>query len=389
MKRLRIFYASYHSPHPNIPSSNLWYNNLYLPLCDLGHEVIPFEYDLSPFVKGLDPTYPEQRALIEEIRPRLEEALLAQIIRAHKEKPIDVFFSYFYAAYARPEVIREIGSMGICTINWYCNGSFQFHLIQDLAPAYHYCLVPEKFRLDDYRRVGANPIYCQEAANPNIYRPYDVPREYDVTFVGQKYGDRPTYIRYLLDAGINVRVWGWGWQPQGQMTSAIRSKSPKELWWLLTRVEGWSRAIQKAKRLLVPQELEPSIPGSRTGPPLDDDALIKMYSRSKVSLGFSSCGETHRSGQKILQVRLRDFEAPMSGAFYMVEHMEELTEFFEPGKEIVCYYDKADLAEKVKYYLAHEAERERIRLAGMRRARSEHSSQNRFARVFAEIGLAA
>lgn len=113
-----------------------------------------------------------------------------------------------------------------------------------------------------------------------------------------------------------------------------------------------------------------------------------MYSRSRISLGFSSCGETHRSGERVLQVRLRDFEAPMSGAFYMVEYMDELQEFFEDGKEIVCYHDKHDLAEKAKFYLSHDAERERIRWAGHRRAVGEHTWQQRFRRVFREVGLA-
>ena len=113
-----------------------------------------------------------------------------------------------------------------------------------------------------------------------------------------------------------------------------------------------------------------------------------MYSRSKISLGFSVVGDTHQTGASIKQIRLRDFEAPMSGAFYMVENMEELVEFFEIGKEIVCYDDKADLLEKVRYYLAHDSERERIRRAGLLRARRDHSWHERFTAVFKTIGLA-
>jgi len=77
----------------------------------------------------------------------------------------------------------------------------------------------------------------------------------------------------------------------------------------------------------------------------------------------------------------------MSGAFYLVEYMDELEEFFSIGKEIVCYYDKKDLVEKAKYYLRHDAERELIRQAGYRRAIGEHTWQKRFNKVFREIGL--
>ena len=91
--------------------------------------------------------------------------------------------------------------------------------------------------------------------------------------------------------------------------------------------------------------------------------------------------------ERILQVRLRDFEAPMSGAFYLVEQMEELKDFFRIGQEIVCYTDRADLVEKCAYYLAHDEERERIRAAGYVRALQDHTWQRRFNDVFLTAGL--
>ncbi len=383
---MRIFYAADHEP---FPGNNLWHTNLYLPLVDLGHEVIPFDYNLTPHFHNVDPSAPEQRAFISRNQPQLEQELLRQITAAHRTKPIDVFFSYFYSAFCRPKVIRAIRDMGICTVNWYCNASFQFHLVEAIAPAYDYCLVPEKFRLSDYQRIGANPIYCQEAANPNFYRPQPVPQEFDLTFVGQKYGDRPDYVRHLLDSGLDVRVWGMGWQPSApQSGTRTRADALRRLRKLTTR-SGWNAGAHRIAGWLKRghSEVAVQIPPEICGPALDDSAAVSLYSRSKISLGFSSCGDTHRSGQRILQVRLRDFEAPMSGAFYMVEYMDELEEFYDIGHEIVCYRDKYDLAEKAKYYLEHESDRERIREAGHRRAVADHSWQQRLRNVFREIGL--
>jgi spore maturation protein CgeB len=130
-----------------------------------------------------------------------------------------------------------------------------------------------------------------------------------------------------------------------------------------------------------------TLPPDVCGAPLSDAEMILAYSRSKISLGFSSVGETHLDGERITQVRLRDFEAPMCGSFYMVEYMPELEEFFEVGKEIVCYTDPDDLADKCRYYLEHDADRERIRLAGHKRAIKDHSWQKRFETVFQQIGL--
>jgi spore maturation protein CgeB len=251
--------------------------------------------------------------------------------------------------------------------------------------------VPEEFRLDDYRRVGANPLYSQEAANPNVYKPHSLPVEYDVVFVGQRYADRPLYIRRLIDAGVDVRVWGSGWVPRGVRVD------PTELWRGRLRALAspsamrqavaarWRRLADPTPTAVAPAELQ--VPPDRCGPPLSDQELIEMYSRAKIHLGFSTVGATHRTGERIVQVRLRDFEAPMSGAFYMVEYLPELERFFDIGREIVCYQGPEDLVEKVRYFLAHDEERERIRQAGRARALRDHTWQKRFQDAFARMGL--
>ncbi len=396
---MRIFYASDTTPNSSF-QSNLWRNNLYLPLVDLGHDVVEFEYDLRKTFQNLDPADPVQKAFIAKNRPKVTAELLRQIKAAHAEKPVDLFFSYFYDACVLPGAIDEIRAMGIKAVNWYCNGSYQLHLVSEISPRYDWCLVPEKFRLKDYVAMGARPIYCQEAANPNIYRPYDGPVEFDVTFVGQAYGDRPAYIKYLLDQGIDVRVWGYGWQNFNPETR------PDNLMDTLNRVyrigrklmtlQGWQAAGRRLRNVLKapssgceatflnrPTEL----PASMLGGTLSDLDMIRMYSRSKINLGFSSCGETHKTGERILQVRLRDFEVTMSGGFYIVEYMEELEEFFDLGREIVCYTGPEDLAEKIKYYLGHDTEREAIRRAGYERCRRDHTWHKRFEMAFREMGL--
>ena len=77
----------------------------------------------------------------------------------------------------------------------------------------------------------------------------------------------------------------------------------------------------------------------------------------------------------------------MSGGFYMVEYQQELEDFFEVGREIVCYRDRDDLIDLAKYYLTHDTERERIRQAGYARARRDHTWQKRFTEAFRRMGL--
>jgi spore maturation protein CgeB len=259
------------------------------------------------------------------------------------------------------------------TLNWFCNASYQFDLVSDLAPAYAFSLVPEAFRLEDYVRVGARPVYFQEAANPSFYHPVDVPRDLDVAFVGARYGDRSRYLRRLVENGVDVHVWGPGWE------SVLRDESP---------LLGPCRLAREARRRLSPRgRTARFLPCGAGGGTLPDAEMVSVFSRAKISLGFSRVGPSEASATPIHQVRLRDFEATMSGAFYLLEYFEEIEQFFALDKEIVCFSDEGELVEKVRFYLAHDAVREKIRVAGRDRALADHTWQKRFEQLFASLGL--
>lgn len=107
-----------------------------------------------------------------------------------------------------------------------------------------------------------------------------------------------------------------------------------------------------------------------------------------MSLGFSTCGDArYNDRNKIRQIHLRDFEAPMSGACDFVEDQDELREFYDVGREIIGYTSREDLLDKVRFYLSHPHEAERIRRAGHERARRDHTWARRFEQLFQAIGL--
>ncbi len=378
---MRIFYAASHSPNSiALPESDIWRSNLRSALTELGHEVVDFDYNLEPHFQHLDIEKPEDQQFIAQARPRLEAALLDQVSRVHQAGKIDLFFSYFYSACVRPEMIEAIRNLGMTTVNFYCNAIHQFHLVSDIAPAYDYCLVPEQAAISKYVAVGAHPKHMQMAANPTVYRPYDLPRQYDVTFVGQRYGDRVAYVDFLYRNGIDIRVWGPGWiQSQSE---AVRSSRGRQRLQRLLSPQGPALIYRKLREVLSPAvtsvQQETVLPDHVLGPTLTDQELIEMYSRSKISVGFSGVTQRHSGTDRSTHIRLRDFEAPMSGALYLVEYQQELEQYYEIGKEIACYTDKYDLLQKVRYYLQHPDEAENIRSAGRDRALKEHTWKRRF-----------
>lgn len=386
---MRVFYAvgestnAYQLP----PTSRLWSANLLGALRTLPHfDVVPFSRDPQALiVMDGPPSSPARRAA----RASLEAALVAEVKAAHAERPLDLFFSYFWSEMCGPETVREIRALGIVTVNWFCNAAHQFELIRDLAPAFDFSLVPERDRLEDYRRAGARPIYCQEAANPDVYRPHDVAQDLDVSFVGQAYGERPALVRRLADAGLDVRAFGPGWE-----AFAVRARRRARAGHAVRRAlysklgERWYGRLRRVLRRPPAPPPATHVPRRHLGGILSDEELVATFSRSKVNLGFSACGDTRGPARQV-QLRLRDFEVPMSGGFYLVEYMQELEQFFEVGKEVVCYRDPDDLVDKVRYYLERPAEREAIRAAGRARALRDHTWQRRLTEAFRAMGLPA
>lgn len=361
---MRIFCAIEEEP---MPGNRLWHNNIVDALRDLEHEVLLFDFpELDAFYRHGNTAIRKNRRWIEARRPRLEAALLNQIDRLHRQKPIDAFLSYFYNAHARPEVIRQIRDKGIRTLNWYCNASYQFELVREIAPAFDVSLVPERDRLDDYRAIGAHPVYCQEAANPRFYSDLGLPRDLGVVFVGQRYATREELCVAVHQAGIPIGVWGAGWSMSG----------PGPV---------WKRAARETRRWTQHLLGQPVLPPKVCHGPVSDQAMVRLYNRARIVLGFGVVSAPDYRHRPRYQIRLRDFEAPMCGAFYLMEHQDEIAEFFRVGSEIETFRSREELLDKVRYYWSHGDERDRIRRAGYERARSEHTWQRRLQSVLNSV----
>lgn len=273
-------------------------------------------------------------------KQQMNHNLLKAVQSAHKDKPIDLFFGYLSGRWVFPGTLRAIREMGIPLLNICLDDRTKFYSsleptgyagMADIASTFTLCWTSTEDAVRLYESVGARAIYLPEGANPEVYKPIEVPFDIDVSFVGQCYGQRPKVIEYLRSQGINVQTFGRGW-PTGEISV---------------------------------------------------NEMVKIYNRSRINLGFAAVGNS----TDICCLKGRDFEVPMSGAFYLTQYHPELERCFEIGKEIVCYRDVSDMAEKIRYYLDHPEEAERIRKASLQRALRDHTWVGRFDHVFRGMGI--
>jgi spore maturation protein CgeB len=78
-------------------------------------------------------------------------------------------------------------------------------------------------------------------------------------------------------------------------------------------------------------------------------------------------------------VNQRVFDVPVCGGFLLTDHRRQMEDLLEPGREIVCYGEKGEIPDLIRYYLAHDAARNRIIAAGRKRVLAEHTYDLRLA----------
>lgn len=74
---------------------------------------------------------------------------------------------------------------------------------------------------------------------------------------------------------------------------------------------------------------------------------------------------------------MRLFEATGVGTLLITDWKENLSEIFEPGKEVVTYHTSEECAELINYYLENDREREAIAKAGQKRTLRDHTYYQR------------
>ena len=373
---MRIFLAIPRSPNPTF-ASDLWKANLHDPLVAMGHDAVLWDGGTLPLF-DLPPDAPET---VPE-RARFSEAFLAAVDDANRAAPLDFILTYVSDSHLEPAAVDRVRDTVAPIVNFFCNNVHQFHLIRRLAPRFTLNLVPEAEAIASYRGVGAETHFFPMAANPDVYRRVAVEPRYEVSFAGQRYADRASHLLALREAGIDAHAFGQGWSATAG--GAAAAPRPAGLGRALGILLQGRSPFRAARDRLEWERLQSRHPAA-LHPPASDAEYVALFSESKVSLGFLVLGDSHRTRRPLRQVRLREFEAPMAGAFYVTEYLEEIGLHYEIGKEVVCFRSGDELVSLCRHYLKHDEERERIRRAGEARARRDHTWSRRFEALFAEM----
>ena len=250
-----------------------------------------------------------------------------------------------------PWALLQLKQKGRYLMNFYPDVSFMCHgpLIPQCLPIYDHIFTTKTFGIADMKSQlnVTNSEFIPHGFDPDLHRLMTISSEdmerfgVDASFIGTWSPKKTAFLAELAKTlpGIHLRVWGSQWE---------KADSPS---------------------------LKPHIAGvTVTG-----DIFPFMLQCTKINIAILSEARAGASSGDL--ITSRTFHIPASGGFMLHERTDELLEYYNEGEEVACFSTPEEMAEKVKYYLDHEDERERIRLAGHRRCVAENSFDHRARKI--------
>lgn len=332
-------------------------------------------------------------------RDDYDEYVVETVAAEHRREPATMLLCSVRSHEMSAEAVRRIQELGVPVVNVTWDDTFMAHRVKEIAPAFDLYWVADPLALETMRGYGANVYFLPSAANPHVFKPEEAEEDVDLSFCGQKYGSRIYYVEELFKRDIDVDLFGVGWRsaeqggdPVGQRRNLSPGESLRHITGSLTHPNGRTWAKAALKRRLRRDKYDPALQkriDSRTTPPLPFPDMIRLFSRSKLTLGFNELGHTYLLKKPLSVVRTRDFEAIASGACHFILRMPGWEPYFEEDRDVLCYASAEELADKVRYYLdpAQDSARAEIRRNARNRAVQDHTWTQRFTELSNALGV--
>lgn len=244
--------------------------------------------------------------------------------------------------------------------------------------------IPEK--IEKFKKVGIPCYHLNHAFDPRILERINLEEDkrYDITFIGQilrtsrfHFGrDRilnkliddldlmifspstqlpfSTFLKYYMKKGIH----------NAARISRLDRLQDRTLQRFFT--DEIARVIKEAPLSPVNRRLIPYLK-----PPVFGLDMYQTLRNSKITLN------THIDVSPKSASNMRLFESTGVGTCLLTDWKENLTDIFEPEKEVVTYRSPAECIEKARWLLDHPAERRAIAEAGHYRTLTDHTFAQR------------
>jgi spore maturation protein CgeB len=189
-----------------------------------------------------------------------------------------------------------------------------------------------------YRERGVNARFITGGCDPTAHRMVDstdTAYQSEVAFIGRPNTPERVECMQVLAKKFDLKLWGAGWEKFGLRPGATD-----------VYASGYRKICAGAKIVL--------------GWNIDPTVELYFSNRTWYTLGC--------------------------GGFLLTAYTPKLEELFGRGKELDWFETIEECCAKIEYYLKHDAERQKIALAGYQLAHAEYSYDKMVERIIAEVG---
>lgn len=239
--------------------------------------------------------------------------------------------------------LKDLRALGAPTAFWFVEDFRAMPYYREVAGSYDYFFHIQGPELSaELERLGVEHGFLPMAAHPPCHRPLSLnPADRQryggvVGFMGAGYANRRRIFADLVARGLPLRLWGVGWTGS--------------------------------------QALAPHLAEERY---LEAEEVVKIYNGCQIVLNLHSSPQDIHRPEGADWVNPRTLEVPSCGGFMLVDRVQGLENFLEPGREVAVFEDQAQLLEMVEHYRRYPEQRAAIAQAGRRRVLAQHTYYHR------------
>lgn len=210
----------------------------------------------------------------------------------------------------------------------------------DQRPLLEYDLIISSFPhyVKKFKKMGIGGEYLRWCFEPDVNKRMGrIKKKYDVVFVGGYSSAHSQGNNTLENLARKVKVDFWGMGEKSlPPTSPIRQTFHGFVW---------------------------------------GEDMYKIFSQAKIVVN------RHINVAGNVANNMRMFDVTGVGSLLITDNRPNMKEFFKIGEEVITYSSDSDLVRKVKFFLSHPKEREKIALAGKKHTLREHTYAKRMAEL--------
>lgn len=254
------------------------------------------------------------------------------------------FILSFRGSFLPASYVYQMRKMRIPVGIWVVDDPYRLQTHKDLVKPYNLVITQDSNSVSYYQDQGKKVIHLPLAVNPDKYRPMKVDEKYksDLCFVGSAF---PIRIRYF-----------------DQLTPILLSNKTKIFgqWW--EKLKNYSK-----------------LKGCISNKPIPPEEVIQYYNGAKIVLNIHRTNNDRQDNPRNIAAYTpnnRTFEIAACRSFQLATWRRDLYDHFSED-EMASFRNLRDLEDKIRYYLAHENERQNMAVKAYQRVLRTHTYQER------------